>query len=474
MTQSSFLSKILLQRHSLPAKLLLLTIVFILIAEMVVFLPSVAKFRRDWLQEKIDRANLIALSLEAARPEELDDEALRTIFMSAEIKGASREMGASSQMILAPEIQLMHVMPLLTVDLQNPSWFDLIKDALAAMFTSDNVYLHVRGHPTEMPDVIMEIFVEKQPLHQALWDYAEGIMWLSLIIGLLVAAAVYAALYRIFVRPMVRLTANMLAFQNDPQNHAHIVTPCQRRDEIGEAECVLANMQKELRLALNQKTRLAMLGEGVSKINHDLRNILSSAVLMSDRLAQSEDPMVQKLSPRLITALDRAIVLCRATLDYGSVSLGERQWVELSDIAQEAGESIRVMEGGEKIKVTNLMPQGLLANIDRTQMFRALSNLYRNAAEALLANNIEQPEIVLSALRKNTGYEILIKDNGPGIPPEALENLFTPFRGSMREGGSGLGLAIAAEVVRAHGGDISLLETGASGTSFRIWLPEVS
>jgi signal transduction histidine kinase len=66
---------------------------------------------------------------------------------------------------------------------------------------------------------------------------------------------------------------------------------------------------------------------------------------------------------------------------------------------------------------------------------------------------------------------IEVSDDGPGLPPRALERLFQPFAGSTRPGGTGLGLAIAREAMRAHGGDIALAETGAKGTRFRLILP---
>ncbi len=90
-----------------------------------------------------------------------------------------------------------------------------------------------------------------------------------------------------------------------------------RQDEIGIAERELAAMQRELASMLHQKSHLAALGLAVSKINHDLRNLLASAQLFSDRLSSLADPHVQRFAPKLMRALERAIAFCQSTLSYG-------------------------------------------------------------------------------------------------------------------------------------------------------------
>ena len=90
-----------------------------------------------------------------------------------------------------------------------------------------------------------------------------------------------------------------------------------RGDEIGVAERELASMQRQLSSLLAQKNRLAQLGMAVSKINHDLRNMLANAQLISDRLVAIPDPTVQRFVPKLIASLDRAIQFCNASLQFG-------------------------------------------------------------------------------------------------------------------------------------------------------------
>ncbi len=125
------------------------------------------------------------------------------------------------------------------------------------------------------------------------------------------AALVYLSLQWLLVRPMRRMTASMTRFREDPEDASRMIVPSGRADEIGLAESELAVMQETVRQALGQRARLAALGTAVTKINHDLRNILSTARLVTDGLTASAAPEVRRLAPRLIDAIDRAVALCR-------------------------------------------------------------------------------------------------------------------------------------------------------------------
>src|SRR5690606_3113569 len=94
-----------------------------------------------------------------------------------------------------------------------------------------------------------------------------------------------------------------------------------------------------------------------------------------------------------------------------------------------------------------------------------------NARQAIVSS-AKPGEIGVRASEDTENWEIRIADTGPGLPPKALEHLFTPFQGGVSKGGTGLGLAIAAELIRGHGGTLELLRTGAEGTEFVITLPK--
>jgi hypothetical protein len=246
--------------------------------------------------------------------------------------------------------------------------------------------------------------------------------------------------------------------------------------EIGDAERELAAMQKELQASLQHKSRLAALGEAVAKINHDLRNMLASAQLLADRLDGSTDPLVTRIGPKLLGSLDRAIRLCTQTLAYGAADepAPVKRPVPVAAMFAEIGEALGLQEQAGVAFRAEASP-ALTVPADPDQLFRAVLNLARNAQQALEASSAtgeRPPTLSLEARAVGDRVEIDIVDNGPGLPPAAQENMFKPFKGSARKGGSGLGLAIARELAIGHGGALTLVETGADGTRFRLTLPK--
>jgi signal transduction histidine kinase len=269
----------------------------------------------------------------------------------------------------------------------------------------------------------------------------------------------------------------MVAFRAEPENPARIITTSARGDEIGTAERELAAMQAELAALLAQKNRLAALGLAVSKINHDLRNLLTSAQLFSERLASVADPHVQRFAPRLMRALERAIAFCQSTLSYGRVQEPppERRMLALEPLIETVRETVG-LDATTPVRWISAVERGLMVDADPDQLFRILLNLARNAVQALDAREVKdkdpgRDQIRITGRREGGVVVIEVSDTGPGLSPRAREHLFEAFQGSTRTGSAGLGLAIAAELVRAHGGEIRLVE-GTIGATFRIVIPD--
>jgi signal transduction histidine kinase len=320
----------------------------------------------------------------------------------------------------------------------------------------------------------IEVVIDELPLRQAMYRFSRNLLLVSLGIAMLTAGLVYLALHYLFVRPMRRLTANLVGFHEDPESAARIIVPSQRGDEIGVAERELSDMQRDLVSMLSQKSRLAALGLAVSKINHDLRNLLASSQLLSDQLASVPDPRVQRFAPKLMRSLERAIDFCQSTLSYGRAqeAAPDRRMILVEPVVSEVRESAG-LAADASITWISAIERSLSIDADPDQLFRVLLNLVRNAAQALESakGDAATLQIRITGRREGSVAIIEVSDTGPGVPAKAREHLFEAFQTSGRPGGSGLGLAIAAELVRAHGGDIHLVE-GTIGATFRISIPD--
>ena len=454
----------------LSAKLLLLTILFVMVAEVLVFVPSVSNFRHQWLMERLAAARIASLAAEAAPGGQLPPMLRDELLNSAKVKAIAVKRADSRvlviQMDMPAEING-------SFDLRNPSWVTLIVDALMVYVAADDSVIRVVGEAGFNQGEIIDVVMEEGPLKVAMLRYGLDILGLSILISIITATLVYLALDALLVKPMTRLTWNMVRFGEQPEDPTRIIVPSSRRDEIGTAERELSAMQQELSQTLSQKTRLAALGLAVSKISHDLRNMLSSAQLLSDRLATVKDPTVQRLVPKLIASLDRAIRLCVHTLDFGQAQEAppRRKRFELAPLVSEIGDSLGLPRTG-MIAWSLDIEDRLEVDADRDQLYRILSNLCRNAVQALEADGEPAGEIVVAARREGTVAIIDVADTGPGVPEKARSRLFQAFQGVARKGGSGLGLAIAAELVQAHGGEIALVSNDG-GATFRVTIPDV-
>ncbi len=458
-------------KRSLSTKLLFLTIIFVFVAEFVVLVPSIAKQRRDWFTMRFEEAYLASLALESPREGAADEMLVRQLFSTANILGVTIHSDDMRMLILAPEINPHGAPNMLRVDLTRENSLNMVTNAWGTYFSRGDHLIQATGRPEFSTGQTVDIIVSQKALREDLYAYARNIFFLSLIISTLTAGLVYWSLNRMIVRPVKRLTANITAFDADPENAFGILQPSGRKDEIGAAEESLAAMEKSVRDLLGERRRLAALGAGISKISHDLRNILASAQLMSDRLAKSEDPSVRKLSPRLISALDRAIALSRDTLTFGRMEsrLLSKAPFSLHELVDEVLDDTAAMG----VTALNQAPDSLTIAADRTQLYRALFNLVRNAVEAMmeLETNETLGSVTIDAHVEDGAVAIIIADSGPGLPDHAKADLFEPFKGSQKPGGSGLGVAIAAEIARAHGGSLILEKSDASGATFRITLP---
>ena len=471
--------------HGLPSKLLYLTALFVMLAEVLIFVPSIANIRVVWLTDRLTAARLASLAAEAAPGGIIPENVRSELLSTAQLRSVAIKSDGVRKLVLPPDgpfvvdaVYDLRVPPDATT-LEMLSWrLGLITDALAGFFAPEGRTILVHGYPkpgsgmTAPVTDFVEIALPEATLRQAMVQFGLNVLGLSIIISIIAAALVYIALSALFVRPMMRITRNMLSFSENPEDRSRIIIPSKRRDEIGIAERELARMQRQLAQTLHQKSRLAQLGLAVSKINHDLRNMLASAQLISDRLTAVPDATVQRFAPKLIASLDRAISFCDATLKFGRAeeAAPRRELLVLRTLLEDVGEGLGLPREGIGWRI--VMETGLRVDADPEHMFRVLNNLCRNAVQAIESQGSQaNGEVTVEARRDGLRSIIEVRDTGPGVSKMARARLFQAFGGSARKGGSGLGLAIAAELVRAHGGTLELLDV-PRGAAFRIEIPD--
>lgn len=456
--------------RSLSARLLVLTIIFVLLGEVLIFVPSIARFRLVYLQEHIASARLAALAVEAAPDQMITEEFGKMLLERADVLAISLKRPGLRTLLPSPD---MPTEINATYDLDDATPLGLVRDAYDTLRLRGKRIIRVMGRaPHDDKNTLVDIVMNERPLFAAMLDYSRRILLLSIVLALITAGLVFLSLHFLLVRPLGRITESLVAFRRNPEDVGTVVSVSGRRDEIGLAQRELRVMQQRVRAALRHKARLAAVGEAVSKINHDLRNMLSTAAVLSDRLGATRDPEVQKLSAPLLSALDRAISLCTQTLTFAKAEEPEpsRRNFPLAPLVDEVRLALLFPEQSSIIWRNDVPPEIELW-ADRDQVYRVLSNLAKNAVEAL-AGHGPGGTVRITAWREGGSAIVEIADTGPGLPPRAREHLFEAFAGAARSGGVGLGLTIARELVRAHGGEITLDKSDPTGSVFRLRFPE--
>lgn len=445
----------------------LLTILFVFVAELFLWIPSIARFHQDRLSLRLSAAQIAVLALDQIPSDDLRPELKRELLANAEVRAVALKRNQTRQLFLAEPLPASEAA---TYETRDVNIVVALDQAFSTLWGGQGRLMRIMGEPRFEGGEFIEVVADEAPLRAEMILYTERIAWLSVVIALITAVPIFIALRYFLVLPMRRLTSSMTAFQQNPDDASRIIAPSMGRSEMAEAERSLAAMQGDVRRSLQQRAHLAELGLAVAKIQHDLRNILTTAQLTSDRLATSDDPKVRQLAPRLMLSIDRAIALATNTLKYGRAdeSPPERKRIALAPIVEEVSAGA-LAAGKGRVKWLSAVPSAFEVDADPEQLVRILLNVARNAVEALEAHG--GGEVRVDAGMGNEGALIDIADNGPGIPLAAQEKLFQAFASKGKSGGSGLGLAIARELARGHGGDLCLLKTGAEGTVFRLTLP---
>ena len=452
--------------NTLSGRFLILTVVFVMLAEVLIFVPSIARFRLDYLNKRIERAQIASLALLAddMLAPELEAELLQNagVYNVVLLRNETRQLVLSSA-LPSPVSD--------TYDLRNPRITTLISDALYEVTRADDRIIRAVGLPKLDGGDLIEITLDAGPLQHAMRDYGLRILWLSAIISIFTALLLNIVVRWVIVRPISYLGRSMREYEKAPQDARRIIQPRASVIELHEAEIALASLQSELSAALRQRQRLAQLGEAVAKVSHDLRNILSTVQLLSDRLEESDDPAVKRLAPKLVRSVSRAVALSENTLAFGRAQepTPQLQRCDVGEIIDDVvTQETLATETADHIEFKVICHVNEL-RVDPEQLYRILQNLIRNARQAF---GTSQGQIEIVVGEDDANWTIIVRDNGPGLPPKAVEHLFHPFSGGTKREGSGLGLAIAHELVVGHGGTLGLEDNSENGACFKITLPK--
>ena len=449
----------------------------IMLTEIFVFVPSVANFRLTWLADHFVTGEAASLALESLRDEDVPDvvrdqllSLTQTELIVVQREGARRVLATRAM----PSEVSRHV------EVTAPGRIQAVRSIMEAFDTllfGGERTIRVFG-PMKQREGQLELLMKEKPLRDAMLQYAGNVLLISLAISICAGLVVFLTLRALLIRPLQRMTSAMLEFSGDPEDPSLVIEPSGRQDEIGVAEVQLSQMQKQLRGTMSQQRHLADLGLAVSKINHDLRNILASASLFSDRLSGLSDPVAQRLAPRLVRTIDRAVDYTQTVLAYGKSgeAVPQRRIVRFHRLCEDVAEAL-AMDGDSSVESSvewvNYVDEHLEVEADSEQLFRVLLNLSRNAVQAMESSGDDAlvKRLSVAAEYRAGKVHIWVSDTGPGIPQATRDKLFTAFSASGSNGGTGLGLAIAAELVRAHGGTLTLLNDSAPGSRFEIILP---
>jgi len=471
------LDKALIAR-GLSAKLLLMTISFVMLAESVLFIPSAAIYRQTWLMDRVQQAQILAQAITGV-PDYKASEMLSKDFMKQTyVELVALKKDGTTELVLGAPPESDNF---ISVDMTNPEGRPLFRDSFADFFSSGNEHLRIVAYANAQPDdgqaqiervnePRLELIIPREKLREALWNYFERILLLSIVIAVITGGLIYLSMVLLIVRPLQLLLARMRVFRKNPQYRQDIQRSRNRKDEIGELEREFFDLQQSLRAAFRQRERLAGLGLSTAKINHDLRNVLTTALLVSDRLTLQKDPKVVDMGEKLVKTVERGVGLTEEVLSYSRAETADpdTQDVRLAFLLGEVAAD--TMGHFPDMDFRNNVPTQVMVKADPDHVYRILHNLFRNAAMAM--ENSPKQSIQVEAEVTDEMVHLCIIDSGPGLPERAQKNLFLAFAASKGEAGStGLGLSISKELAVAQNGDLRLMGTSPSGTHFQLSLP---
>jgi signal transduction histidine kinase len=417
--------------RGLSFRLLWLTVALVLAAGLLVLM----RVRLDWLERHVRDGETAALAVAAAPDRAVDaatGDALLRLSGAASVR--LDEPGQPPLLLAGTAIPAGTEL----IDLRDESRLQGLRRALTALATDGDALLRVQTRSDSRPAATIEVLLPQNALGRDLRRRAGDIALIA-VLGAL-AAGTLGALLRRARRPAGPLPTGVPG---------------------GDLEAV----HRDLRTAQWRNARLAALVATIGRAGHDLRGILSPTLLMAERLQMNADPKIVRAGDVVVRDVDRATELLRCIVEYAREAPTGLSAAPLDLRETVAEAAAKVAAANPSLEVENAVPEATAIHADAGAVTRVFTHLLRNAAEA------GAHRVQVGAVFSRSEVTVTVEDDGPGLPEPVQHAIFRPYPAGTSADGGGLGLATAYDLVRAHGGELVLLHTGATGTAFRLTLP---
>ena len=203
---------------SLSGRFLFLTVIFVMLAEVLIFVPSIARFREDFLESRLERAQIASLAVLAddMLSEELEAELLDNagVFNVVLRRDSMRQLVLTSP--IPGEVDI-------TFDLREASAWDLMRDALYRLIAGEPAIIRVIGAPSRDAGQLIEVTMDTTELRTAMVDYGLRILLLSAAISVMTALLLFLAVRRLMVHPIKRVIGHMMRYAEAPEDARRIL-----------------------------------------------------------------------------------------------------------------------------------------------------------------------------------------------------------------------------------------------------------
>ncbi|MDI6727535.1 MAG: HAMP domain-containing sensor histidine kinase [Thermodesulfovibrionales bacterium] len=227
-----------------------------------------------------------------------------------------------------------------------------------------------------------------------------------------------------------------------------------------------------MELRIIQSEKLAALGQMIAGVAHELNNPLSAINGFSELLlSTAPDDNVKSMADKISKSAERASSIVQDLLVFSRAPKLEKAPVNIKGMIYEVVDLVSEALNASKIDVSVDVSDDFVVSLDKSQMERVLLNLVTNSIQAIRDSG-KGDRILLKSYKEDNRVFIEVFDNGPGISGNVIQKIFEPFFTTKRfEKGTGLGLSICYNIVKAHGGNISVNSKEGEGTTFVIELP---